>query len=137
MIWHGTIPVEFNHCDPAPMVFYRRYLEMTNSAVENSFAEGLHYHDARIAMDVGHGVASVRIKADFRMPSYWGDRIAFAPAIQRIGQSSAALDRTGRAREETQLNAAPPLGWVTPEARAARWPGETLSRVGAYREARR
>lgn len=137
MSWHGTIPVELNHCDMTPIVFYRHYLEMTNFAVENSFAEALHYHDARITMEDGHGVVSVRIKADFHVPSYWGDQIAFAPAIQRIGQSSAALDRTGRAREETQLNAAPPLGWVTPEARAARWPGETLSRVGAYREARR
>ena len=39
MSYRRTIPVEFNHCDPAGIVFYARYFEMTNSVCENFFAE--------------------------------------------------------------------------------------------------
>ena len=39
MIYYRTIQVEFNHCDPAGIVFYPRYFEMTNSVVEIFFRE--------------------------------------------------------------------------------------------------
>jgi hypothetical protein len=46
MSYARTIRVEFNHCDPAGIVFYPRYFEMTNSVCENFFREvvGYSYH---------------------------------------------------------------------------------------------
>ncbi|MFD1807906.1 hypothetical protein ACFSHQ_06310 [Gemmobacter lanyuensis] len=35
MIYRRPIQIEFNHCDPAGIVFYPRYFEMTNSVIEN------------------------------------------------------------------------------------------------------
>jgi 4-hydroxybenzoyl-CoA thioesterase len=32
MLYHRLYPIEFNHCDPAGIVFYPRYFEMTMSA---------------------------------------------------------------------------------------------------------
>ena len=39
MRYQRLIQIEFNHCDPAGIVFYPRYFEMTNSVVENFFAD--------------------------------------------------------------------------------------------------
>ena len=44
MLYHRLYPIEFNHCDPAGIVFYPRYFEMTNSVVENFFADEVVYH---------------------------------------------------------------------------------------------
>ncbi len=41
------IRVEFNHCDPAGIVFYPRYFEMANSVVENFFRDEVDYPFAR------------------------------------------------------------------------------------------
>ena len=48
MAYARTIPVEFNHCDPAGIVFYPRYFEMVNSVVENFFLEDVGYSFARM-----------------------------------------------------------------------------------------
>ncbi len=77
MTYRRTIPVEFNHCDPAGIVFYPRYFEMTNSVVENFFAEVVGRSYARISMQDRNGVPTVRLEATFRRPSRLGDRLAF------------------------------------------------------------
>ena len=51
MTYTRTVPIEFNHCDPAGIVFYPRYFEMTNSVVENFFPDEVGHsfapHDGR------------------------------------------------------------------------------------------
>ena len=37
-VFETVIPVRFQHCDPAGIVFYPRYLEMINQTVEEWFA---------------------------------------------------------------------------------------------------
>lgn len=38
-MYERLIQIEFNHCDPAGIVFYPRYFEMVNSVIENFFAD--------------------------------------------------------------------------------------------------
>ena len=45
MTYTRHIRIEFNHCDPAGIVFYPRYFEMTNSVVENFFADVVGVYD--------------------------------------------------------------------------------------------
>ena len=49
-MYERLIQIEFNHCDPAGIVFYPRYFEMVNSVCENFFREvaGLSYAMRRL-----------------------------------------------------------------------------------------
>ncbi len=68
MIYHRTIKVEFNHCDPAGIVFYPRYFEMTNSVIENFFREVV-IHPYAEMMSPDNGVPAARLEVDFHAPS--------------------------------------------------------------------
>ena len=61
MSYARTIRVEFNHCDPAGIVFYPRYFEMTNSVCENFFREVVGYSYHAMMVD-GIGVPMARIE---------------------------------------------------------------------------
>lgn len=129
MPYQRTIPVEFNHCDPAGIVFYPRYFEMTNSVTENFFAEVVGRSYAQMTMRDGNGVPTVRIEADFRAPSRLGDRLAFTLEVVRLGGSSATFRIVARVEAEVRMEARLTLVWVTPEGRAAPWPEDMRARL--------
>ncbi|MDE3080189.1 MAG: acyl-CoA thioesterase [Paracoccaceae bacterium] len=134
MIWHRPIAVEFNHCDPAGIVFYPRYFEMTNSVIENFFADVIDYPYARITMEERHGVPTVHIEADFRAPARLGDRLDFALEIRRLGRSSVTFHLAATARDILRMEATLTLAWITPAGRAAPWPDAIRSRLAAFME---
>ncbi len=90
MIYRRTIPVEFNHCDPAGIVFYPRYFEMTNSVVENFFREVVG-HSFAAMMATGVGVPTARIETNFLAPSRLGDVLGWSLIVTRTGGSSVRL----------------------------------------------
>jgi len=90
MIYTREIAVEFNHCDPAGIVFYPRYFEMLNSVIENFFADVLKLPFQRMLAE-GHGVPAARIEADFRKPSRLGERLHFSLEVVKIGETSLVL----------------------------------------------
>lgn len=134
MTWQRVIPVEFNHCDPAGIVFYPRYFEMTNSVVENFFAEVLHYPYARITLEEHHGVPTVHLEADFRAPSRLGERLTFTLTAERVGQASVTFALRAEAAGVERMQARLVLAWVTPEGRAAPWPEAIRSRLTRFME---
>ncbi len=89
-MYRRTIPVEFNHCDPAGIVFYPRYFEMTNSVVENFFREVVGYSFAALMAD-GVGVPTARVETDFRAPSRLGDVLDWTLDVERLGGSSVTF----------------------------------------------
>jgi 4-hydroxybenzoyl-CoA thioesterase len=82
--------VRFAHVDAAGIVFYPRYLEMLNAAVEEYFRSiGTDFatmHRAR-----GLGVPTVNLQIDFASPSRLGDELVFALTPERVGRSSVRL----------------------------------------------
>lgn len=133
MSYQRTIPVEFNHCDPAGIVFYPRYFEMTNSVVENFFADRVGRSYARITMQDGNGVPTVKIDATFRAPSRLGDRLVFTLRVLKVGNSSVAFALAARGEDEPEgsqrLQADLTLVWVTPEGRSAPWPDDMRAKL--------
>lgn len=129
MTYRRTIPVEFNHCDPAGIVFYPRYFEMTNSVVENFFAEVVGRSYARISMQDRNGVPTVRIEATFRRPSRLGDRLAFMLEVTRVGGSSVGFHLEAHGDDGLRMEADLTLVWVSPEGTAAPWPDEVRARL--------
>jgi len=134
MSYTRVIPIEFNHCDPAGMVFYPRYFEMTNSLVENFFADCLDDPFARMTVQDGRGVPTVKIEIAFRAPSRLGDKVAFTLAVRRVGTSSVTFDITARCGEELRLTGTFTLVHIGVGKRPEPWPARVRARLAAQLE---
>ena len=132
MTYDRLIQIEFNHCDPAGIVFYPRYFEMTNSVIENFFADVVGRSFASMHRGAANGVPTVRIGADFMAPSYLGDKVLFSLKITKLGRSSLTVLIEGRLNE-LRLRASLTLVWIEAK-RAAAWPAEMRQRMVEFME---
>lgn len=97
---HQT-PVRFAHVDAAGIVFYPRFFELLNAAVEDWFA-ALGRDFRSLHLDDGIGTPTVRIAADFVAPAMLGDILDIALAPVKVGTSSCTyrfiFSSTGKVR---------------------------------------
>lgn len=133
MTYTRLIQIEFNHCDPAGIVFYPRYFEMTNSVVENFFADVVGRSFASMHRGAQNGVPTVRIEADFMAPSYLGDKVLFSLHITKLGRSSITLALAGEMDGSLRMRAQLTLVWIDGMA-SAPWPDAMRARLVAYQE---
>ncbi len=70
-MYRREIRIEFNHCDPAGIVFFPRYFEMLNSQVENFFRDVLDYPFEKMMFGDGHAVPTVHFEIAFAIPRNW------------------------------------------------------------------
>ena len=133
MAYARTIPVEFNHCDPAGIVFYPRYFEMVNSVVENFFRDDVDHSFARM-MAEGAGVPTARIEANFRAPSRLGERLEFTLEVTRVGGASVTFAIAAGCEGQHRMAVDLTLVWVTEGGRATQWPEATRARLSAHLE---
>ncbi len=111
MLYRRAFPIEFNHCDPAGIVFYPRYFEMTNHVCENFFREAVGVSYAEM-MKQGAGVPTVRIETDFRAPSRLGDVLDVTLEVVRLGASSVTFEIIGNGADGVRLVVLITLVWV-------------------------
>ena len=111
MLYRRPYAIEFNHCDPAGIVFYPRYFEMTNHVCENFFREavGVSYADM---IKQGSGVPTVRIETNFRAPSRLGDVLEVTLEVVRLGASSVTFEMIGSGSDGVRLVVLITLVWV-------------------------
>jgi len=83
--------VEFNHCDPAGIVFYPRYFEMISATVERFFAGALDFSWGQMGLAGGIGVPMGNINTDFHNPSRLGDTLDFELTVTRLGRASVTF----------------------------------------------
>ncbi|PZU06388.1 thioesterase family protein [Sphingomonas sp.] len=83
--------VRFAHVDPAGIVFYPRYFEMLNAAIEDFFADHVGVDFRRMHLDRRLGVPTVKLETIFSAPSRLGDLLSFEIEVARTGQTSADL----------------------------------------------
>ncbi len=133
MTYRRQIRIEFNHCDPAGIVFYPRYFEMTNSVLENFFREEVGYSYHAMMAD-GIGVPTARLETDFRAPSRLGDLLDWGLVVERLGASSATFRLEAHCGEQHRLTALLTLVWLTPEKRPGRWPDTIRAALAAHLE---
>ena len=130
MIYTRAIPVEFNHCDPAGIVFYPRYFEMTNSLVENFFADVVG-HSYAAMMLAGQGLPTARLEVNFRLPSRLGDKLEWRLEVMRVGGSSVNFVATAMVGAQVRLAADLTLVWVE-AGKPARWPDAMRAKLTAF-----
>ncbi|WP_159976289.1 MULTISPECIES: thioesterase family protein [unclassified Novosphingobium] len=93
--------VRFADVDPAGIVFYPRYFEMLNGAVEDWFEQDLGMDFAAMHLERRIGVPTVKLETEFVSPSRLGDRLEIIITPRRLGRTSCGISVvfTGEGRE--------------------------------------
>lgn len=125
--------VRFAHVDAAGIVFYPRYFEMLNAAVEDWFAEGLGVDFAELHLRRGLGVPTVSLDSRFAAPSRLGEDLDIAIEVASLGRSSCVVAYTVRCGEEVRMTAEGVLVcMVLTEGRSTPWPEDIRERLSAH-----
>jgi len=128
----ATFPVRFAHCDPAMIVYYPRYFELCDAAVEDWTAAVLKLDRAAMHGTQGLGLPTVRLEAQFTAPSRLGDVLDFAISIRRIGNSSVDLDIRISCAGQPRVTMEARLVLLDLDQACARvWPPDMLERLQA------
>ncbi len=80
--------IRFNHCDPAGIVFFPRYFEMMNRALEKFFTEilGKSFQDF---MNENIITPTCHISSDFILPCRLEEKISIHLTLSKISRSTA------------------------------------------------
>lgn len=125
--------VRFAHVDAAGIVFYPRYFEMLNAAVEDWFVEGLGVDFAELHLRRGLGVPTVSLDSRFAAPSRLGEDLDIAIEVASLGRSSCVVAYTVRCGEEVRMTAEGVLVcMVLAEGRSTPWPEDIRERLSAH-----
>lgn len=98
------MPIRFTHTDPAGYVFFPRYFEMWQAAVEDWFTVGLGVSYAGMIAG-GHGLPTARTECEFLKPSHLGEILEIAVLLERLGRSSMDVGFVGRVAGEERVRA--------------------------------
>lgn len=83
--------VRFSQVDPAGIVFYPRYFEMLNAAVEDWFTQDLGLDFATMHIDRHMGVPTVKLDVEFTSPSRLGDVLDITITPVKLGRTSCSV----------------------------------------------
>ena len=120
--------ITFRQCDPAGIVFYPRYFEMMNDAIERFFSDIVAWPYRQMHRTDRRGVPAVSANMEFMMPARLGDRLDWHLSVDRLGKSSATFRHLAYLTEtavvsgcttvvHTDLDRMKSLPW-TPEVRS-------------------
>ena len=122
--------VLFKHCDPAGIVFYPRYFEILNDAIEDWFANGLETPWEKLHLT--NAIPTVQIEVQFKAPSYHSDILELRIAVQRAGTSSLTIRVEAFCGEELRFTATSTLVHVDLEKTPEPWPQHLRSRLELF-----
>jgi 4-hydroxybenzoyl-CoA thioesterase len=97
--------VRFQHCDPAGIVFYPRYVEMVNATVEDWFAEAVGTSFAQLHGPLRSAIPAVSLSLEFKAPTRLGEMLDLVLEIERLGRTSAHLKIVASAAGTVRFNA--------------------------------
>ncbi|MBS0284359.1 MAG: acyl-CoA thioesterase, partial [Proteobacteria bacterium] len=105
MSFETQVLVRFAHVDPAGIVFYPRYFEMLNGAVEDWFAGALGMDFRTLHQDRRLGAPTVKLDVTFVAPSRLGDQLTIAITPRVVGRSSCTIEAvfTGDGQERMRV----------------------------------
>ncbi len=91
-IFSRDIKVYFSDTDPAGIIFYPRYFDMTGALVEDWFAEELDHPFSTMHQGQRYGVPTLSLDISFSAASRIADMLRFTLAVAQLGKSSFTLD---------------------------------------------
>lgn len=131
MRFSTTAQVRFAHVDAAGIVFYPRYFELLNGAVEDWFAAlGSDFRTLHLGQNTG--TPTVSLECEFVAPSMLGDLLQIELNPEQVGTSSLryGFRMVGEGRERVRGSAI--LVCMDLAAKQSRpWPGTLRDRLNA------
>lgn len=98
-------PVRFTHTDPAGYVFFPRFFEMFQAAVEDWFTHCLGLNYAEQILTHGVGFPTAHTECDFKRPCRLGEVLELTVVLEKLGRSSFTLRFDGHVGGELRLTA--------------------------------
>lgn len=130
MAFETSAQVRFAHVDGAGIVFYPRYFEMLNAAVEDWFAQSLGADFRTMHHDRGIGVPTVQLAAEFLSPAMLGDDLTVRITPRQVGRSSCTYEAVFTANGCDRLKANATLVCMDLSAKKALpWPDDIRMRM--------
>jgi 4-hydroxybenzoyl-CoA thioesterase len=83
--------IRFSDCDPAGIVFYPQYFVMFNGVLEDWVDGPLGIGFSELVSRRRIGLPTVRLEADFRAVSRFGDDVVLSLEVERLGGRSLTL----------------------------------------------
>lgn len=132
MVFTTKAQVRFAHVDAAGIVFYPRYFEMLNAAVEDWFAQALKADFKNLHFGRKIGLPTVKIDVEFLSPSRLGDDLTISITPTEIGRSSCSLSVLFSAEGRNRLRANVKLVCMDIETqRSLPWPDDVRAGIEA------
>lgn len=97
--------VRFTHTDPAGYVFFPRFFEMFQAAVEDWFTHCLGLNYAEQILQHGIGFPTAHTECDFLRPCRLGETLCLRLVLERLGRSSLTLRFDGSVAGQARLTA--------------------------------
>lgn len=118
-----SVPVRFGQVDAAGIVFYPRYFEMLDTVLEDWALEVLGVSRRDLHLELGFGLPTVHLNANFAAASHLSDELLFAISAGEIGRSSIVLHVRVECAGELRWSGTVTLALVTLSPLQARpWP---------------
>lgn len=130
MIHHVPQKVLFKHCDPAGIVFYPRYVEMINDAVEDWFTGPLQtpwhiFHHT-------NGCPTVEINVKFIAVTHHGDELDLQVQVTKLGNTSVSLAVDAYCGDELRFAARLTMVCVDLDKKPQPWEAELRARIKRF-----
>ena len=133
MAYHRSIRVEFNHCDPAGIVFYPRYFEMMNSVIENFFRDVAGRTFGQM-MTSRTGVPTAAVETVFHAPSRLDDLLDWRLSVTRLGRTSVGIALQAYGDGVHRLTSSLTLVHINERGRPQPWPQDVRDSIAAFME---
>ncbi len=96
--------IRFTHTDPAGYVFFPRYFEKFQSAVEDWFNEELEVDYAGILLDRELGLPTAHTECNFLKPCRLGEILDLSLRLTKVGSTSLTVEFFGSVAGEQRLH---------------------------------
>lgn len=125
--------IMFQHCDPAGIVFYPRYVEMINAVVEEWFEDGLNLPFSELVLEREEGVPTAHLEVAFKAPSRLGEELSLSLAVTRIGSSSVTCNIEASCGEELRFSSSVTLVHIDGKRmKSEPWPADLRASIENY-----
>lgn len=125
--------VRFSHCDPAGIVYYPWFFDMTHATKEDWFAQGLGYPHAELMLQRRIGTPTVKIEAEFLRPLEMGETVRYELRVLKLGNTSVHLSISGRKDGVEHLRITQTIVFMSLETRRAiRIPEDLRPKIEEY-----
>lgn len=105
--------IRFTHTDPAGYVFFPRFFDKFQAAIEDWFNCRLDVNYAALFLKRGIGLPTVRTECSFLKPCLLGEMLDLKVVLKKIGTTSITVAFIGSVASEQRLLAQSVLVFVT------------------------